>query len=370
MPRLFLLPSGKGKRVFLWGLAFFAVAQLALWTWLECSRPEVHDPLYTLRLESLRARLAESPGAPLVLLLGSSRTKYGVWPAAMNLRPSASGQTPVVYNFGLNGMGSIRALMYFRRLLADGIRPAWVLVETWPPQWPEEGYFAESRLVLGEDELHWGDMPTVSRYFSNNREVLHRGLRKCLLPLQAYRSRLLEATAPEMLPRKQIEDMTKQRSDWVPQDNTGWFALTWGPTTPEEIQEALKRGREQMGPLLNPLQIDPSCDAAFRALLGECRTRGIKTAVFLLPEHSGARAQYSPQARALVRSYLASLRHDFDAPILDTRDWLPDSNFTDFCHIWHHAAGPFSERFGRDALQPLLDGKPLDGDSLVRDIAP
>jgi hypothetical protein len=361
MPRLFLLRWGKGKRVLLWTVAFFAVGQFALWAWLD-RRPELHDPLYGLRLLSLRGRLAQSPGAPLVLFLGSSRTKYGIRPAAMHVRP-------VVYNFGINGLGNIRGLIYFRRLLADGIRPDWLFIETWPPQWSQNGFVEEAPLWLGNDEMHWGDIPLVWRYFRDTPEVLKRGLRKNLVPLQGYRSYLIQAGAAPLLSRQQIKEMGDTRLDLDPADASGWFPLTYGADTPAEVERTLKRGRGELQPLLDPVRIDPRNDAALRELLGECHTRGIKAVVYLMPEPAVTRGWYAPPSRALVQHYLAGLSREFDVPVIDTRNWLPDKDFADCCHMWEWAAGPFSDRFGREVLRPLLEGQRPSGEVFPQDTA-
>ncbi len=153
MPRFFLVHAAKGRRIVFWTALCFAASQLALWTYLDRRHPEVRDGLYHIRLRSLQARQAESPSALLVLFLGSSRIKHGLGPAAMNVRSGEAAPSPAIYNFGINGMGSIRELMYLRRLLADGVRPAWLIVETYPPLWAEDGFFRESRMVSSEDDL-------------------------------------------------------------------------------------------------------------------------------------------------------------------------------------------------------------------------
>jgi hypothetical protein len=366
MPRVFLLPAATGKKTVFWFLACFVAGQVALWAYLDTRRLEVRDPLYGIRLHSLRSRLAESPNAPLVLILGSSRVKYGLWPAAMQVRPGTGAPPPVIYNFGLNGAGCIRALMYFRRLLADGVRPDWLLVETWPPLWAEAGFFEEAQMVLSEDELHWQDIPLVCRYFSGKPTVFLQGLRKSLLPILAYRARLVQATVQSLLPHKQLGEMARVRSAWVPFDDTGWFPLTSGPATPEGQRRLLQRGMEEVKPLLDPLRISPRSDAALRELLEECRARGIKVALLLMPEHSAVRGWYPPQARALVHSYLDGLSREYQMPVIDTRDWVTDETLMDFCHLGQRGAAPFSERFGREVLQPLLQGKPLPDRVLLR----
>jgi hypothetical protein len=361
MPRLFLPRPGKGKRVVYWGVALLAAAQLALWCFLEWRRPEVRDPLYTYRLQSLKARLAEAPGSPLVLLLGSSRTKYGLSPGAMKLVPPPGAPRPVVYNFGVNGMGSIRELMYLRRLLAEGIRPDWLLLETWPAQWPEDGFCGEPPLLFAEDELHCGDAALVCRYFWRKPTLLARALTKNLVPTKTYRSRLL-AGVPSLLPLRQLQELEQIGVDCQPVDPAGWFPLGYGARTPGEIELSLRRGRDQMQPLVDPLRIDPRSDSALREVLTICRERGIKLTLFMMPEHSAARGWYSPQARALTQSYLADLCREFKVAVVDTRDWLPDPAFTDFCHMWCWAATDFSERFGREVIQPILEGRAVGQD--------
>jgi hypothetical protein len=362
MASFFLTSGSKGKRIVLWTLLCFVASQLALSLYLDHRRPELRDPLYGYRLRSLQTRLAQAPDAPLFLVLGSSRIKYSVNPTAMHVHGTEGVQQPVVYNFGINGMGTIRELMYFRRLLADGVRPTWLLLEMWPPLWAEAGFFRESRMVLGEDDLHWRDLPLICRYFRNERDILRLGLRKSLLPISDYRSRLLEATLHNLLTREQIEDIARHASDWTPTDANGWSPLPWGANTPEARHRAIEHGAEEMKPLVDPLHIDPRSDSALRELLDDCRKQGIKVAVILMPEHSRTRSWYPPQARAVVRDYLDHLKQQYTLPIIDTRTWTADADFADYCHMGPSGVPAFSERLGREVVRPLVEGKPLSAD--------
>jgi hypothetical protein len=273
----------------------------------------------------------------------------------------------VIFNFALNGSGSIRELLYFRRLLADGIRPDWLLIETWPPLWAEDGFFAERTMLLCEDELRWQDLPLLSRYFPREHGLWTRALRRSLLPIQVYRSRLLLAAAGSFLTHQQREEMARDRDDWISPDDTGWFPLAWNSDSPDQRNRTMRLGTERLKPLLDPVRVDGRSDAALREILDECRARGIKAAVFLLPEHSLTRGWYTQQSHALVRSYLAGLGREYQVPILDLRGWLSDESFADCAHIGLQGAGPFSERFGREVLQPLLHGMPLPDGVLLRD---
>jgi hypothetical protein len=364
MPRLFLTSGGKGKRIVLWALVCFAVSQLVLSVYLDHRQLEMRDPLYGFRLHSLRSRLAESPNSPLFLFLGSSRIKYSVWPTAMKLHTSDNADQPIVYNFGINGMGAIRELMYFRRLLADGIRPRWLLLEVWPPLWAESGFFRESRMVECEDDLHWRDLPLLCRYFRRDVDVLRVALHRFIVPISDYRARLLGSGCPRLLTKEQLKEIRLCVGECLPSDSGGWFPLPWETTTPEAKRNALLDGDEKLRPLVQPVRIDPRSDAALRELLTECRQRGIKTALILMPEPNLTRGWYTPLGRTVIRHYLTRLRQEYSVPIVDCRTWVMDDDFSDSCHMSQKGVPAYCERLGREVVQPLIEDKPLPNNVL------
>src|SRR5579883_60735 len=359
MPKLFLMPAGKGKRAIVWAALVFAGIELAASLVLNTWRPELRDPAFGLRLRMLQKRRAAYPDAPLVLVLGSSRALHALAPAY--LADSLKGQSPrpVVFNFSLSGSGSVRELMTFRRLRPAGIRPNWLLIETWPVQWPEEGAFAE-RLLVVEDELRWTDLTVLSRYLPGKLELFARALKGNLVPLVSYRSRLLHASARILLPRELDRSLAKEDDDWTCTDGTGWLPYRKIPKDLAALRREVEKGLLVAAPLLNPLRISPDYDRALRELLEECRTEGIKTALVLMPEHSTCRGWYVPETSALVHRYLGLISAEYACPVIDARTWAPDEHFADFCHMTPQGAGPFSERFGRNVLRPWLQGKILD----------
>lgn len=361
MPSLFLTHAAKGRRIVLWSLVCFAVSQLVLSVYLDIRRPEIRDPVYGLRLRSLQARLAESPKAPLLLVLGSSRVKYSVWPGAMDIR-TRTGEVPIIYNFGIDAMGPIRSLMYLRRLLAEGIHPDWLLVEIWPLLFTEANIFQEARQVPIEDDVHWRDVPLVCRYFHNDLMVMHQGLRSNLLPISAFRSPLIDASVRFLLPRQQADDMGRRLHDWLPSDSGGWFPMpeVWKLNTPQR-QRGIERTAADMKTLMDPLVMDPHSIAAVNELLHDCRQHGIQVALVLLPEHSLCRSWYSPQARAVFAEYLKQVLQQHRVPIADTRTWVPDEDFADdYVHMQCKGVPRFSERLGREVVQPVVQGVSLD----------
>src|SRR5438445_7118982 len=76
-------PNRRARRVLGWSLAFFMLGQMALCLTIQRSKPEWVDAEYGRRLQLLRKYLADKPGRPLLLVLGSSRTAMGFRPSAL-----------------------------------------------------------------------------------------------------------------------------------------------------------------------------------------------------------------------------------------------------------------------------------------------
>ena len=75
------------------------------------------------------------------------------------------------------------------------------------------------------------------------------------------------------------------------------------------------------------------------------------------PESSEYRSWYSPGADAELRGYCQELSATCGVPVVDARTWLPDREFTDGHHLFGAAAQRFTERFARQVLQPLVEGR-------------
>jgi hypothetical protein len=356
MPNFFLPSAAAGKRAIVWGMLFFLAGQVMLGMYLNRRQPDVRDPEFGLRLLTLRKRLAENPGAPLVLVLGSSRTMNGLSPAFMSVALKESGPAPLIFNFALAGSGSIRELMTYRRLRDAGIKADWLLIESWPVLWPEDGAFAERR-IIAQDELNWSDLPVVLRYLPGKAELAGRVLKGNLVPLLCYRSRLLHAAARNLLPRNLERQLRHEQDDWTCRDGTGWLPYRKIPATAEALRREVEKGLLTAAPLLNAQRISPEYDRALRNLLDACRGDGIRAALFVMPEHSACRSWYTPHARVHTSGYLTHLSREYQLPVFDLRDWAADEDYADFCHLAPRGVKPLSARFAREILQPWLNGE-------------
>jgi hypothetical protein len=126
------------------------------------------------------------------------------------------------------------------------------------------------------------------------------------------------------------------------------------------FRRAIALGQTDTRLSLADFAVSATANAALCELLQTCAGRGIRVALVLGPEHSTMRACFSPQVEATVAAYLGGLSRKLGVPVIDTRGWVPDDDFIDMTHALPRAAGPYTERFGREALWPLLAGRPLD----------
>jgi hypothetical protein len=346
--------SSRGRAALCWAVALFAGLQFALHAYLSRLRPELRDPEYGSLLTALRARLAEAPGRPLVLVLGSSRTANVVRPTP----PAAA--DPVVFNFATLASGPLRELQMLRRLLASGVRPSWVVAEVWPPFLTQRPGFDEEKYLLDRD-LQWPDWPLATHCFADPWPAYRKLAVGALAPASSHRAPLLRQWVPFLLPPERHVP-----GDWADPalrvEGYGWLAAPAPRPGPELFPLVLERGRENTRRVLDDFRISPAADRALRDLLQTCKDHQIRLALLLVPEHSSLRACTPPQVQAHVEAYLRDLCGEV-VPLVETRDWTDDADFLDMTHVLPRAAGPYTKRFVHEVLRPLLDGRPYSPDA-------
>jgi hypothetical protein len=321
-----------------WGLAAFVGLHLAFFVAVPHWHP---DDEYTARLKALRALVANHPDAPLLVMVGSSRTALAFAPEILTPRQTPSGERPVAFNFSHIQAGPVMNLLEVRRLLAAGVRPKWLVVEIMPPFLARE-WRATYLGGCTADEL-----PLARRYAGG--AWLGPFLRARVAPWHDDRGDLLRRLAP----------------GWVAAEGGRPLAIGpcggWGelhadcPT--EQRRQATRRDRECFGPDLADFRVSESADGATRELLALCRSEGIDVALLMAPEGEEFRGWYSPAARDRLDGYCAGLRRDFGVPVVDARDWLPTVDFTDAHHVLIAGAIKFTLRLDQEALRPLTEGR-------------
>jgi hypothetical protein len=338
------------RAVMAWSVLVFVGLQLTLNAVLDFARPELRDPEYGLKLQRLRQRLAEAPGRPLVIVLGSSRAAEGFRPAALPAGACPEGQ-PVVFNFALMGSGPVMELVCLRRLLADGIRPDLVLVECWPPAWHGE---EEDRIRI--QRLSCLDLGLLMRYSARPVHLWLQWLPERLAPWFSSRFVVLRHCTPLW-----VTGTPPALIHWDTLDGSGWGPSP-GKADPAEQRRRFRDASAYFAGVLNQFQHAASADRALGEVLEVCRSRHIPAALLYMPEAPSFQNCYPPALRAVTDAYLEQLSRAHGVPLVNARGWLADEDFADGCHLLSRGATAFSERFGRQVLPTLLSGMRRDGE--------
>jgi hypothetical protein len=341
-------PRGASARLgLIWGVLFFVCLQAALAGALERS-PSLRDPEYAAKLAGLRRRLAEQPDAALVLVLGSSRVLVDLRPEGLPPYRTRDGREALVYNAGLIEAGPLTEWMCLRRLLAAGVRPAFVLVEYYPStELAEDDRIPPQRLA-------WDDVRLLAPYCPDPGHLYWDWGEHRLLPWFTDRRALLRTCAPDWLPPANRVD-----ARLYPIDRGGWKPCPNPTVIPEARRRLIALQHDHHARIFQWFHPSRTAENALRDLLGLCRQQRIGTALLFLPEAGGFRTCYPPALLAELDAWLRGLGREYGAPLIDARTWSADDDFADGCHLLPDGAAAFTARLGREALGPLLEGRPL-----------
>jgi hypothetical protein len=328
--------AAKARTAFLWGIGIFVAVQLGLAANLESIYPEALRPVFEGRAGRLRC---SDPNRPLVLMLGSSRTAYGLDAARLERELGSPWRA---FNFGTLGAGPVTQVLHLRRLLDEEREPDLLLIEVLPPflagQLPQP---AEARWLPTSTRLSPDEIALLSRYRFPRRELDRTQALSWTVPVYAHRSALLSRCCPAWLPYP-------ERLDWAWNgDDHGWSAQPDAPT-PEQLRERVQIDRKHYAAAFRGFRLPGAPVRALRELLETCRRRGISAALVLMPEGSAFRSWYPPDMQAQLDALLDDLKREFGVPCIDARTWIADEDFFDAHHLRTSGARAFTNRLARD----------------------
>jgi hypothetical protein len=338
------------RNALLWTGACFLVLQLGLAVAIEWRLPRLQDPEYAVKAQRLHARALAlaGPQRPFtVVMLGSSRTHHA-FDAGRLEKPLAAalGRPVVVFNFGIMGAGPINHLINLNRLLAEGVRPDLLLIEVLPPLLGERARTRELERLPAQ-RLGYRDLAVVDRYpgvFPNYRADWWQA---CAVPWYAHRFVILSQALPRWLPYYHQEG-------GQPVDDSGWAGGSGRTSvTPAEQRDVLRMARADWGQLLQGFRLGGCSARALADLLDVCRREGIASALVLMPEGSEFRGFYTGDAWAQIDGYVGQLSRRHGVPLINARTWLADDAFWDSHHLLLGGAAAFTDRFGREGIEPL-----------------
>jgi hypothetical protein len=244
---------------------------------------------------------------------------------------------PMLFNLSLAGSGSVMELMTLRRALADGAKPAAVVLEYWPAFLRADGpYREEGRIDLGR--LRPVDVPTVREYYEDPAatEAKMWGLRTC--PLYSHRKSLLNQSCGSWLPYTSRSDLLFGKIDpW------GWLPGRESATDAEKVA-AMRSVGDYYRPLFADYQISPTSDRALRTAIAECRAAGLPVALTYLPESAAFRDLIPPEAASRAATHLRTILNDTGVPLIDGRTWVSDDELPDGFHLTQDGAAEFTRK--------------------------
>lgn len=345
----------RAKRAVLGGIAAAVAAQLGLSVAVETVRPQWRDPeFYRVQQRvKLAAKWQAEAGKPrpLAVILGGSRPQMGLAPEAFGLGGHPA--DPVVFNGSQAGALPVGIKLNLARVLDSNVRPDFVLIEVMPALLADPGPMEDR---IPSVRLGLADVRRVRPYHDDPDRAMTRWVGHRLAPWHSLRQTLVETAglADELVPEHRRQDLL-----WKGRTFSGW-----GPFSPAEWPDDVRRDwlnrvHKQYRKELKNLHVAAVNDRIYRDALADCRTRGVRAALFVMPESPVYRGWYAPGGRERVAAYLADLSREFGVPVFDASAWIDDeAAFMDGHHVLGPAAVELSVRFGRECVAPWVRSFP------------
>jgi hypothetical protein len=318
---------------------------LALTIVLETALPQVRDPEYGYRMVRVCEQQRHRPDRPLVLAFGTSRTQNAIDPGAMGF-PDGPG-SPVVFNFGQAAARPVHALMTLRRLRADGVTPAAVLVELFPPALGAPD--SDDPLAESASRLTVADVRQLEPYLADPVGLRVRWTAARLNSWYTHRLVVLSHLAPDWQPWQQ-----RAVPQWAEMDRLGFRPYPIRAMSDGVRADKLARTRAAHEPNLRGDRVTESADRACRELIAECRAADIAVAFYFAPESPEFRSWYAPEWRAAVAEYARTVWEELGCPVFDAPTDFAERDFADGHHMLPPAAARYSRWLADRHLRPWL----------------
>ncbi len=337
------------RAVLLWVLVWYAVV-LVIPLLLQHRWQRIGPAHEARKWPVLRQLVSDQPDRPLFLMLGSSRSCWAFRAGCLNGMPDSDGRPMNVFNFGIPATGPISALFHLRDMLAEGIRPRFLLIEFLPPLMCE----AQRGALTEEGMTGFENLST--RRFLQWLPYLYRPEKRARLWLEARIN-------PWYAFRRHIQlelrclATRKPFPTYEPIDDWGWHIALPFPFSAVDREKRIEQARGGYSPGLGHFRLGKKPTRALRELLDLCREEHIPAALVLMPESSEFRSWYSEDAKTAIQGELDALRRDYGVPIVDAQRWLADEDFEDGHHTLLHGADVFTFRLWTELPRLLADSK-------------
>jgi hypothetical protein len=249
------------------------------------------------------------------------------------VRLSRPDNAPLVFNFAELGAGPMLEQTFLRRLLADGVRPDFVLLEIAPLQ------LASGIGVMAEDpgmdvcRLSCGELRRLAGYYRVPVSAYARWLRARALNGGSSQEGCHNALAID-LPRAPAP---LARDEEIPSDAA--------PPSPEERAAGVRSTLARYAPRVAHTHLADGPSRAVRDLIGLCRRENLRFAVIFMPECAALRELPPLSFLTEVDRLFADLRQEKEFEVID--------GFSDGHHLHPGGARVFNDRLAREVLPRL-----------------
>lgn len=321
--------------------AAVVLVHLAVLFAMDVAWPRLRDPEYGRRAVQLRARVAEHPTRPLVLVFGSSRAAMGVRPSAWEDARPGTPRDPLIFNMSAVGGGPVVELMMLRRAYDDGFRPDLVVLEYWPPLLRQDGAYAD---LARRDprRLQWRDRPTL-RAYSPEPDVAERWMWTSRVNVVSNNATSLVAQTDSLwLPKPWRHD-----GSFGALDRWGWLpGMDVQPDDDATRRKLTDHQNEHFADQLSGATVHPDSLRALREAVALARSHGAEVHFLFLPETREFQRRYPPELERESAARLASLSGELDVTVIDARDKMDDRMLADGFHLSRVGAAAFTTKFG------------------------
>lgn len=341
----------RGRSAILVAIVVFVALELGMGLGSEYY-PRLRDPFYGDKLVKLKHKFAQHPEAPTVVVLGTSRTGFGFHGARVDERVRNQGLQVVTFNYGIPASGPITHRLYTRRMLADGVKPDLLVVELLPSMLAQlnDGSPWESQFVFG-DRFTRDEVTLLCQYGYPEEPTRERWRGATFNPWYTLRFQLLGRVVQSWIP-------WHLRYDWSRGcDESGWGTPLRDQATPAEHARGAEVARGEYGPVLADLKPTGPALQALKDLITECQQHGVTVQILWMPEDDTFQSLYPRHVQERIDTVLATLCQEHNVEVINARDWIDASMFSDGHHLLRPGAMAFSDRFAEEVVIPWLQSR-------------
>jgi hypothetical protein len=323
-------------------LGVFVAAQLGLAIAIDQELPAVRDPEYVLLEGMLRDRMAERPGRPTAMFLGSSRVAHG-----FDASEAAGDGDLVLFNFGVPGSGPFLQSVIMERLATSGLHPDILFIEVMHHFFNATGVRSLDHSLLDGARLSGNEAMGLLGYGERSRTgPLRRWLYARALPISRNHAELRDAI--------RLDVFQPDEGPPLPFHPIDAFGYRPKVIAPEMWPAMTELAHKQYDPFYGDFILDPAPWGKLLKTIADAQTAGTEVVIVLMPEGSQFRQLAAPAMLAGLNELLRRLREELGVPVIDARQWLDDTAFYDQHHLLPSGAKLFAKRFRDEALQPAM----------------